>query len=194
MFEKLVKECLEPVKSNVHCLCWNVRSVGNKTDLIMDFVVNNDVSLFFVTETWLTDMNNQTTATIKSYGYQIHHCFRTNCAGGGVAIIFKPTLKVIKIFLNHTKSFESVSVKLKLQDNTSLFCCCIYRSGNVGTFISDFDNFIGDIFLRYDKLLICGDINIHLDEVSAHSTAFNNTISSYGLHQHVSDPTCIRLY
>ena len=155
----------------------------------MDFVVNNNISLFFVTETWLTDMNNHTTASIKSYGFQMHHCFRQNNAGGGVAIIFKPSIDVVKIFYDHAKSFESVCVKLKLQDGTSLLCGCIYRTGNMGNFINDFDEYIGDLFVRFDKILICGDVNIQLDLNSAHTNAFINTISSYGLHQRISAPT-----
>ena len=155
----------------------------------MDLVVNNNISLFFVTETWLTDMNNHTTASIKSYGFHIHHCFRHQNAGGGVAIIFKPTCKVVKIFHNHANSFESVSVKLKLQDSTSLICTCIYRTGNMGNFINDLDDFIGDLFVRFENFLICGDVNIQLDVNSGHTNAFINTISSYGLHQHISEAT-----
>ena len=184
-----MRKRLQPVSSKVLCVCWNVRSINNKTDSIMNFVVDNEISLFFVTETWLTDMYNHTTATIKSYGYQIHHCFRSNTGGGGVAIIFKPLLKVVKIFVKHATTFESVSVKMKFQDNSSLFCSCVYRTGNLGNFIDDFDQYLGDVFLRYEKILICGDINIHLDKVSPQSTAFINTISSYGLYQLVSTST-----
>lgn len=88
------------------CLCWNVRSLNNKTDLIMDYVVNNNIMQFFVTETWITDMNNHTTASIKSYGYLIHHCFRSNSAGGGVAIIYKANMKIIKVFIKHPRSLN----------------------------------------------------------------------------------------
>ena len=155
----------------------------------MDFIASNNISLFFVTETWITDLNNYTTATIKSYGYLIHHCFRSKTAGGGVAIVYKASLKVIRIFIDHPDSFESVSVKLKCPDNSSVFCCCVYRTGVLGNFNNDFDQFLGDVFLRYEKLIICGDINIHLDKLSSQSSAFINTISSYGLHQLVSVPT-----
>ena len=39
-------------------------------------------------------------------------------------------------------------------------------------------------------LLICGDFNIHVDSTTCRDkTAFLGTLSSYGLHQHVSQPT-----
>ena len=47
---------------------------------------------------------------------------RSNTVGGGVAIIFKSTMKVVKMFIRHPDSFESVSVKLKCYDGVNLFC------------------------------------------------------------------------
>ena len=84
-------------------------------------------------------------------------------SGGGTAIVYKNHLKVVKVVPKHAKSFESVSAKVKLHDNSWRFCCCVYRIGPVGSFISDFDEFLSDVFTHYDRLLICGDINIHHD-------------------------------
>ena len=111
------------------CLCWNVRSINNKTNEIMDYVLNNSIKLFFVSETWLTDMNNHTTAIIKSYSFEIKYHFRSSQYGGGVAIIYKPYLKVMKVPIKHPDTFETVSVKIKLSNNKLLFCCCVYRTG-----------------------------------------------------------------
>ena len=82
----------------------------------MDYVVDNNISFFFVTETWLTDLNNHTTAIIKSHGFDIRHHFRSSGSGGGVAIIYKPYLKVIKVSIKHSDSFETISVKTKLNN------------------------------------------------------------------------------
>ena len=155
----------------------------------MDYVVDNAISLFFVTETWLTDLNNHTTAVIKSYGFDIRHHFRSAGNGGGVAIIFKPYLKVIKVSIKHSDTFETIAVKTKLSNNDFLLCCCVYRTGPLCSFIDDFDAFLSDIFPQFDKFLFCGDLNIHLDETSKHSTAFCNVITSYGLFQHVNKAT-----
>ena len=157
----------------------------------MEFVSTRNISIFFVTETWLTDIVNHTTAVIKSYGYKIHHCYRDSVRGGGVAIIYKPILKVIRVSVAHNSSFESVTAKVRLQDNSHILCSCIYRAdGNIPVFLSDFDNFIGDLFLKSDKLLVCGDFNIHLDNISSSDTIlFNDIIESYGLQQYVNQPT-----
>ena len=175
ILKKHIKESLtaESGKSGkICCLCWNVRSINNKTNEIKDYVLNNFIKLYFVSETWLTDMNNHTTAIIKCYGFEIKHHFRSSQYGGGVAIIHKPYLKVMKVPIKHPDTFETISVKIKLSNNKLLFCCCVYRTGLLQSFMNDFDSFIGDVFPQFDKLLFCGDINIHLDEISKHSTAF----------------------
>ena len=79
----------------------------------MSYAVDNDIAIFFVTETWLTDNNNSTTASIKSFGYNIIHNFRSNGRGGGVAIIYKKCYNFTKVFYNHSDCFESVSTKFK---------------------------------------------------------------------------------
>ena len=176
--------------SQIKCLCWNPRSINNKVDNLMQYVINNNITIFFITETWLTESNNHTTAVIKSYGYKISHNFRPDFGGGGVAVVHKHCLKLVKIFPKHAKTFESVSVKLKFHDNSWLFCCCIYRTGPTGTFISDFDDFLSDIFVHYDRILICGDINIHLDnQQSSDTKKFIDVIESYGLNQLVEGST-----
>ena len=173
----------------IKCLSWNVRSINNKVNDVLNFAFTHNVSLLFVQETWLTDMNNHTTALIKSHGFKIHHYHRRDQSGGGVAIIYRPAISLIRVFTTVFQTFECVCVRILLPDRKSLLCVCVYRTGPMGTFISDFDEFIGELFPRYDKFLICGDVNIHLEKVSAHSTDFLRCLSSYGLVQHLHEGT-----
>ena len=170
-------------------MSWNVRSINNKVTDVMDLASLHNISLLFVQETWLTNLNNHSTALVKSHGFKLHHFHRQNQIGGGVAIIYKPNLSLIRVFTTSFQTFESVCVRILLPDRKSLLCCCVYRTGPMSTFLEDFDEFISEIFPRYDQFLICGDVNIHLDKVSAHSTEFLNCLSSYGLTQHVKEQT-----
>ena len=45
--------------------------------------------------------------------------------------------------------------------------------------------FLGDIFLQADRILLCGDFNIHLDV----SSKDKDVIESYGLYQFVQQST-----
>jgi hypothetical protein len=168
--------------------------MNNKVNDIMAYVVDQSISIFFVTETWITDLNNNTTAIIKSYGFKITHKIRTDsnkCMGGGVAIIYKDWLNLTQVVIKHGKSFESVSAKFKTKGKDSVFCSCIYRTGPVlNVFFEDLDDFLATIFIKFNKILICGDINLHLDNFKAPTTTkFTELISSYGLHQLLSCAT-----
>jgi len=167
----------------------------------MSYVVDNSISIFFITETWLTDLNNSTTATIKSYGFKIIHKFRSannhhsKETGGGVAIVYKHSLNLTQVHLKQANmnTFEAVSAKFKAEDGDNVLCGCIYRTGPLAkSFFDELDEYIGSMFLKYTKILICGDINIHLDDSKSSSSAsFIQIISSYGLHQLVTGPTHI---
>ena len=161
----------------------------------MTYIVDNDISIFFIAETWLTDLSNNTTGTIKSYGYKIIHKPRSvsdlnKSRGGGVAIVFKSNLNLVQVHLKHGTSFESVSAKLKSESGDNISYSCMYRTGPVSKlFFEEFDEFIASIFLKFTKILICGDINIHLDENCTDTSQFTELISAYGLTQHINEPT-----
>ena len=54
----------------------------------MIFFQDYDVDIAFVSETWMTQQANNTSATVKHYGYNIVHDFRQTSMGGGTAVIF----------------------------------------------------------------------------------------------------------
>ena len=102
----------------------------------MNFLVDNNIIILFVTETWLTDQNNNTTAQIKDHGYKIHHSHRSSRTGGGTAIIYKSTVHLTKVFISESPTFEAIAAKMKMSNNMTVLCSCIYRPpGPLGTFI-----------------------------------------------------------
>ena len=161
----------------------------------MGFITDNSIAVCFLTETWLTDANNNVTATIKSYGFNIVHTVRKSTSkvrGGGVAIIYNSNvLNLSQVFLKCGASFEAVSAKFRDNQGENVLCSCVYRPGAINeAFFSEFDDYLGTIFLKFTNIVICGDLNIHLDNIkSSYSTKLFHLITSYGLHQYVKEPT-----
>lgn len=112
-------------------VCWNVRSLNNKTEDVMIFLTDNNIDIGLISETWLTDYINPTTSVIKEFGYNITHSFRTNQRGGGVAIIYKPDFDVKTISLGNFTSFEYTSLLLKCNNNSKLLIISLYRLQSV---------------------------------------------------------------
>ena len=126
--KKLVVAPAGKVIQVINCANWNVRSLNNKINQVMNFLVDNNIIILFVTETWLTDQNNNTTAQIKDHGYKIHHSHRSSRPGGGTALIYKNTVQLTKVFISDSPTFEaSVANFLVLSHNPfSFFNMFIY--------------------------------------------------------------------
>ena len=73
----------------------NARSIRNKTLIIKDFVIDNDVDILTLTETWLNPNSNDQTIinSLCPTGYLFQHVPREK-REGGVGILFKQSLKL----------------------------------------------------------------------------------------------------
>ena len=70
---------------------FNAQSVRNKRLLIKDFIIENNVDIFALSETWLhpDDRNDQVIGDLIPDGYSFHHVPRQLSNGGGVGIPVK---------------------------------------------------------------------------------------------------------
>ena len=58
------------------------------------------------------------------------------------------------------------------------------------TFLTEFSEFLSDLVLKTDKIIIVGDFNIHVDvENDSLSAAFTSLLDSTGFNQNVDKPT-----
>ena len=81
--------------ASVNLCVLNPRSVRNKTHVLCDYIVDNDLDVFAITESWLSDDSNKHKKTIGHLtlpGYDLFHVPRPNRRGGGVAVIHKQTI------------------------------------------------------------------------------------------------------
>ena len=74
----------------------NARSLNNKSLIIKDYVVENNIDIMAFTETWLKPDTNDNTTTIRNLcpqGYAFYHLPRQNRTGGGVGLLYNKQLK-----------------------------------------------------------------------------------------------------
>ena len=48
----------------------------------MGILIDNEIDLAFISETWFNSQSNSITALIKTYGFEIIHVFREKWVGG----------------------------------------------------------------------------------------------------------------
>ena len=176
---------------------FNARSVKNKALLLSDFVYDLDLDLVCLTETWLAENDFSSIGNLCPPGYKFLNQPRVRGKGGGIALLYKSHLKVSKVDLKLFDSFECLYCLVQAPDISTFALSIVYRpppNGKNGLsfkgFNNDFCDFLDSTILDYDKLLMVGDFNLHIDDENDKNAAtFLNVTESYDLTQHVTAPT-----
>ena len=174
----------------------NCQSVRNKCDIIVDYLLDNKFDIMFLTETWLSNNNNDDiiTSSICPTGYNFKHSPRTTGRGGGVGILYKSSIKcVLKPRSFNASSYENFECYFKVPGNC-IHTFLIYRpllsSKNKisrNSFIDQFSSLLESATILPAHLLILGDLNINWMNCSNNETAqFHELLDNFNLKQHVS--------
>ena len=75
---------------------FNARSINNKSLQIKDYVVENDIDLLAISETWLKSDENSdfVIRDICPSGYFFSHVPRPDRTGGGIGLLYKGLIKI----------------------------------------------------------------------------------------------------
>lgn len=170
----------------------NARSLRNKYTAFVDLLIDSTADLFAVTETWLTSEDSTALAELSVPGYKLLHCQRKNRRGGGTALFFKNFFDVEMVDSAEKSSLE-YSEWLVTAPTVHLRINIIYRppgSDTMSTFLSDFADLLESVVLCNERLIICGDFNMHVNvSTDADVVKFSDLLESMSLVQHVEDST-----
>ena len=173
----------KPRKQDKLCfLVWNARSLNNKCDDTLCMLQDNNVDIAIISETWLPDQANTTTASVKSYGYNIIHDFRIDNRGGGTALIYKANhqFNIVNLNSDSLSTFEFTAGSIKCTSDMKILILCIYRTGPISRkFFEELDLLFGAATLKSDYIIIGGDFNIHTETINANASDLLRIASSY---------------
>ncbi|KAI2659515.1 RNA-directed DNA polymerase from mobile element jockey [Labeo rohita] len=159
-------------------------------------ITDNSFDVLCLTETWLkpNDYISLNESTPLNYYYK--HEPRQSGRGGGVATIYSDIFNVTQKTGYRFNSFEILLLNVTLPDMQkksllSLVLATVYRPpGPYTDFLKEFAEFLSELLVNFDKVLIVGDFNIHVDNTNdALGLAFTDLINSFGVKQNVTGPT-----
>jgi exonuclease III len=191
--------CQLPDSKFLHFCLLNARSVNNKPLQIKDYLVENDIDIFGITETWIKANENSDfiSREISPTGYLFSQVPRIDRSGGGIGILFKKSLKAEHLQLNKFKSFEHMETLFYL--SSSLIRTVIVYRPPISTangltynqFYSDFSTLLERLVSSSGKLIIAGDFNFHVEDSSdTHAKRFLDLLYCFNLSVHdVMTPT-----
>lgn len=173
----------------------NSQSIRNKVDVIEEYIIEKDLDILTIAETWLKKVDELITRLITPNGYTLDHIDRQGKVGGGVAVICKSELSPRMDPLRTFTSFEYMSLVVSPSKSLNIRICVIYRPPvvkdvPVSTFFDQFSELLSSFITEKHKLLILDDFNFHMDICNDdNAEKMNSILSDFGLQQHVTSPT-----
>ena len=148
----------------------NCCSIKNKLTYVLDHLNEHKSDIVAITESWLSSdegKNRTVSQECADYDYKLFHIPRPNRKGGGVALLIKNGLNVIKQVHSIRQSFEHVEL-LITAFSIHLRIVVIYRppqskhnSLTKSQFMEEFSDYLETLSASSGRLIICGDFNIN---------------------------------
>ncbi|XP_064814245.1 uncharacterized protein LOC135529412, partial [Oncorhynchus masou masou] len=160
----------------------NGRSLTSKANIVRELITDHNLDVIGLTETWLKPDEFTVLNEASPPGYTSDHIPRASRKGGGVANIYDSKFQFPKTKMTFS-SFELLVMK-----SMQPFIATVYRPPEPYTaFLIEFPEFLSDLVVIADNILIFGDFNIHMEKsTDPLQKAFGAIIDFV---QHVSGPT-----
>ena len=184
---------VNPRSTFLNCAVFNSRSVRNKIESITDHVVENDIGPCSVTETCLNDADSASIAQLSVAGYFFKK--QSQNRGGGT---LNSASRLCQRFISGWEGKQVLRIfwvdQLKC---TITLHVIVYRPPyssihpvSASVFFDEFLQFLENVVMCPEVLVISGDFNFHLDDLRDNDTKkFMDLLETFSLSQHVSGPT-----
>ncbi|XP_072030179.1 uncharacterized protein [Amphiura filiformis] len=181
----------------LHLSAWNARSIRYKTTLLADFLIQNDIDVMFLTETWINENDDSVIRECTPPFYSFSNFPRGTSNHGGIGIISKDSVNLRTVQTGFTTvNFEHASV---VDLTSGIQYIVIYRPPpssvnrlRTSNYLTEFDDFIGEVSLFPNKVVLLGDLNIHVNEPwKSEVKRFIRSYETAGFYQYAEGPTHI---
>lgn len=146
------------MNEQINIVTWNARGIRNKKEELYEFLLNNNIDICLLNETWL----NQN-VSIRHNEFYCYRNDRVGGRGGGVAIIIKKNIRHQLMPLMNTSLIENIGVKIFNSNGDSIdIYSCYFPGGNTRSTDNKKQKFTSDLrklSSSSNNYLLGGDFN-----------------------------------
>ncbi|XP_069050220.1 uncharacterized protein [Lepisosteus oculatus] len=167
----------------------NTCSVNSKALLLCDIIKEKQLDLLCLTETWHKQNDGLLFNQLVPPGYGLFDLPRISGRGGGIIVIYNLFYSLSPITIPPPSSFECLVLNVSIPQSTII--ATVYRPPKPsGVFLGEFADFLSFLSLKFKRILILGDFNIHIDSTSSSlAKDFLSLLGCFDLTQFVCTPT-----
>ena len=115
--------------------------------------------------------------------------------GGGIGLIYRETIKVVKCKSRKTQSFEHTIWTIKANDTTTMVLVVYHPPYSNkapitnAMFLDEVTDFLATLLFEHNNIIITGDFNIHVNTNDPETQILLDTMEALGLDNHVNFAT-----
>ena len=172
----------------------------NKQLILHHYLVENNIDLCVLTETWLRDTQADQVllecSSLNNDGFKCLTSNRQGRKGGGLILISRDEYKLQSLGTGQLRTFQFAKWRIGLK-HTALMVLAIYHPPyseqsqiTNHEFLDVFTDWIAEYIMNDTNIIILGDFNLHVND-SNNDDAMNfiETTQALALEQHMKFPT-----
>lgn len=178
--------------SLVKSALFNARSVNNKAVILSYTIIEKKLDLVCLTETWHKQGDGLMFNELTPSGYGLFDAPRPSGRGGGIVVLYNQKFTISPVVIPQFNSFECLVLSVSAPITTVI--ATVYRPPKTTEhFLSEFAELLSMLCLKFERTLILGDFNIHIDKKdSAMTKDFLSLLECFDLKQLVDCSTHIK--
>jgi len=179
--------------------CFNIRSLANKLDDLLEVRCDKLLDVIFLVETW-HDSDSVSLGRLRADGFQVVDRPRPRSRldtlatnHGGIDVVAVQGMWLGKIDIGVIPSTFELLVVRVVSHQYSCVAAVIYRPGSAAVtplYFSELSDVLDRIATFVDPVLLVGDVNIHLEvPTNANTAQFVDVLAAHGLVSRVTSAT-----
>ena len=136
--------------------------------------MDKQVYLAILMETWLCEEHDTwvKASECNKNGYKLDTVNRNDRWGGGIGLIYRETIKVVKCKLRKTQTFMHTIWSIKANDTTTTVLAVYHPPYSDkapitnAMFLDEVTDFLSTFLVKHNNIIITGDFNIHVNDTN----------------------------